>query len=159
MYVLSYGYLLILIGFFYSVDFLRLFHFSFVFLAVNKSYFNSSYPRNPVNLFAQSNRCDNRQPRYMKHPQFDDIYPEYQYLPYHQCLPGCFVIDDNVTVKETYKNDEGEKGDRINVTITHDKECVAYDSTRKNQTKEKQTTDNGTKGRNSLYPGNIFFAW
>ena len=94
----------------------------------------------------------------MKHPQFNEIYPKYQYLLYHQCLPGCVVIDHNDTVKETYKDDGGEEGDRINVTITHDKKCVAYDSTSKNPTKEKQTTDNGTKDRNSLYPGNIFFA-
>ena len=140
MYVLSYGYMLILIGF-------------LLFLAVNKSDFNSSYPRNPVNLFAQDNRCDNPQPRYMKHPNFIEINSKYQYLPYHQCLPGCVVIDGNVTEEATYKNDQGEKRDGINVNITH-KRCVAYDSTSKNPTKGKQTTDNGTKDRNSFYPGN-----
>ena len=149
------------IGFFYSVDFSRLFHFTFVFLTVNKTYFNSSYPRNAVNLFTQSDRCNTSQPRYMKHPEFRAIYSKYQYLPYHQCLPGCVVIDyGNVTKVATYKNVGGIKSDSpVFVNITHNKACVAYDSTSKNPTKGEQTADNVLTGGNSLYPGNIFFAW
>ena len=137
----------------------ELYHLTFVFLTVNESYFNRLYPRNPVNLFVEDSRCDSPQPRYMKHPDFIEIDSKFKYLLYHQCLPGCVVYDDNVTVKETYKyTDKGIRGDRVNVTITNDETCMTYDSTSKNPTKGKQTEDSGPQGRNSHYPGNIFFA-
>ena len=68
------------------------------------------------------------------------------------------MIDDNVTEVATYKYTDKGTQERVNVTITNHKTCVAYDSTNEDPTKGKQTAYNGPTGRNSLYLGNKFFA-
>ena len=59
-------------------------------LAVSRNDFLKEYENNPVNLRRPCDFCKKPHPRYMRHPEKDSVVsPEFRYLPYHQCLPGC----------------------------------------------------------------------
>ena len=73
---------------FYSVACTNL-HVS-ISLAVSREDFLKEYENNPVNLRRPCDFCKEPHPRYMRHPEkIVDVSPEFRYLPYDQCLPGC----------------------------------------------------------------------
>ena len=111
------------------------FNFTFVFLTVTKDDFNKSYPNNPVNLFTQSDRCNNPQPRYKKHSNFKAADAKYKYLLYKQCLPGCVVLNKTPHNVTTEIWAEGELKEELEL-ITDHSQCEAYDSPRMKSTNE-----------------------
>ncbi len=97
-----------------------------IFLAVSEGEFKAKYPNNPPNLLSKCNYCDHPQPRYKLHEGHLDIKPEFKYLGYKQCLPGCVVIrlpGDKFT-KTTYTT----SGNNNPVLLTSDTKCVAFDA-------------------------------
>lgn len=52
-----------------------------------------------------------------------DTLPQFKYLPYKQCLPGCFPVQSSTTMKRTTLTTNKDE----NVTITNDIQCQVYD--------------------------------
>ena len=100
-----------------------------MFLAVSEGDFKANYSKNPPNLLSKCNYCDHPQPRYKLHEDHFSVFPEYKYLGYKQCLPGCVVIrnltSDNIT-KITHKTSQPKKP--YPVWLISDTKCVAFDA-------------------------------
>ena len=87
-----------------------------------KEDFERKSKNNPLNLFSQCNYCDNPQPRYKLHPSHSAAFPNYTYLPYEQCLPGC-VANQRTRNITTYLQSESS----YFVEVTNDISCAAFD--------------------------------
>ena len=93
------------------------------FLAVPEGYFKEKYGNNPSNLLSQCDYCKSSQPRYKLYEKHSEVYPQFKYLAYKQCLPGCVVKSKqsfNAKVTKT-------SGADVNVSLTRDTSCEAYD--------------------------------
>ncbi|CAB4019963.1 Hypothetical predicted protein [Paramuricea clavata] len=101
-----------------------------VFLATTEVYFNASYANNPVNLIRQCNVCNSPQPRYNLIHEHVEALPQYKYLAYEQCLPGCVVVEKDATLK----NIQFTSGDGLKI-VTNDISCKAYDGRNKDPQK------------------------
>ena len=90
---------------------------------MSEDYFKKKYTKNPSNLFRKCNYCSRSQPRYRLHPDHQVAYPKFKYLAYKQCLPGCIVILSKPFNKSTFMTFDKS----LNVLLTNDTSCVAYD--------------------------------
>ena len=107
----------------------------YIFLAVTEVYFNASYVNNPVNLVRQCSVCNSPQPRYNLIHEHVKALPQFKYLAYQQCLPGCVVVEKNASIKKVkFTSDDGVKI----VNFTNDISCKAYDG----RNPETQQTQN-----------------
>ena len=93
------------------------------FLEVSIIDFNYKYKKNPPNLLKKCNYCNSPQPRYKLHPDHQEAFPEFKYLAYKQCLPGCVVTSSKPFNMSTSMQNENS----LNVPLTNDTSCVAYD--------------------------------
>ena len=66
----------------------------------------------------QCDFCNETRPRYKVHQNALYISPEFLYLPYNQCLPGC-VAKPSITSKQTRL----VNGSDISVSITDHTQC------------------------------------
>ena len=81
----------------------------------------------------QCDFCNETRPRYKVHQNASFVSPEFLFLPYNQCLPGCVAkssITSTVTTRLVY-------GLNVNVSITDHKQCEPSSSHLK---PEKQQT-------------------
>ena len=85
--------------------------------------FKTKSKDNPPNLLRQFNYCNSPQPRYKLHPDHLVAFPEFKYLAFKQCLPGC-VVESNKTSNLRTELQSGTK----NILLTDDVSCVAYDA-------------------------------
>ena len=95
-----------------------------IFSVVLKKEFERKSKNNPLNLFRQCNYCNSPQPRYKLHPYHSVAFPEYKYLAFYQCLPGCVNLH-KVDEKKTYFTNN--KGRIVHVNVTNDTSCLAFD--------------------------------
>ncbi|CAB4028242.1 Hypothetical predicted protein, partial [Paramuricea clavata] len=96
---------------------------------VSEAYFKANFSKNPVNLMRVCNVCNSTQPRYQLHPDHSNANPQSKYLAYRQCLPGCVVVQNNTSYKQTSMT--SDKVD--NVLLTNDILCEAYDGAKTQQ--------------------------
>jgi hypothetical protein len=99
---------------------------------VSEDDFKANYSKNPLNLLTDCNYCDHPQPRYkLVHNRGNaKPTPEFKFLGYKQCLPGCTVIrspSDNFSKLIAY-HINAEKFSRAPVWLTNDTKCVAFDA-------------------------------
>ena len=93
------------------------------FLAVSEADYKANCTKNPVNLIRVCNVCDSAQPRYKLHPNHFDAVVAFKYLAYQQCLPGCVVVKNETSNKQT----SFMSGRSVSVPLTSDILCKAYD--------------------------------
>ncbi|CAB4032867.1 Hypothetical predicted protein, partial [Paramuricea clavata] len=96
---------------------------------VSAAYFKAKYSKNTVNLIRVCNVCNNAQPRYKLHPKHFNVDLQYKYLAYQQCLPGCVVVKNETSNKQTSML----SGSSVNVPLTNDISCKAYDGAKTQQ--------------------------
>ena len=118
---------------------------------MSAAYFKDNYTKNPVNLIRLCNVCNSTQPRYKLHPNHINVVLQYKYLAYQQCLPGCVVVKN-----ETFNKQAGMLFGRfVNVSLTNDILCKAYDGAKtqqqgKNNTQKlKSSSSEGPVGNSS----------
>ena len=68
----------------------------------------------------QCDFCNETRPRYKVHQNALFISPDFLYLPYNQCLPGC-VAKSNITSTKQTRLVDGSKD--INVSVTDHTQC------------------------------------
>ncbi len=93
------------------------------FFAVSEDYFNAEYSNNPSNLLSQCDYCKSSQPRYKLYEKHSVVYPQFKYLAYKQCLPGCVVKSNlpfDTKVTETNNHE-------TTISLRSDTLCEAYD--------------------------------
>ena len=86
--------------------------------------FRNKHKKNPPNLVKGTNYCNSPQPRYKLHPDHEEAFPEFKYLAYEQCLPGCVVISWEPFNKSTSMQNKN----LLNVPLRNDTSCEAYDT-------------------------------
>ena len=102
-----------------------------IFSVVLKKEFERKSKNNPLNLFRQCNYCNSPQPRYKLHPHHLVAFPEYKYLAFYQCLPGCVNLH-KLDERKTYLMNNSS---RI-VNVTNDTSCLAFDSSPANNVRK-----------------------
>ncbi|CAB4023523.1 Hypothetical predicted protein [Paramuricea clavata] len=96
---------------------------------VSEAYFKAKFSKNPVNLIRLCNVCNSAQPRYKLHPKHFNVVLPYKYLAYQQCLPGCVVVRNETSNKQTSM----VFGSPVNIPLTNDISCKAYDGAKTQQ--------------------------
>ncbi|CAB4018513.1 Hypothetical predicted protein, partial [Paramuricea clavata] len=96
---------------------------------VSEAYFKAKFSKNPVNLIRLCNVCNITQPRYKLHPKHFNVVLPYKYLAYQQCLPGCVVVKNETSNKQTSML----SGSSVGVPLTNDILCKAYDGAKTQQ--------------------------
>ena len=99
------------------------------FLAVSEADYKANCTKNPVNLIRVCNVCDSAQSRYKLHPIHLNVEPALKYLAYRQCLPGCVVVKNETSIKQTSLI----AGRSVSVPLTSDILCKAYDGAKTQQ--------------------------
>ena len=92
---------------------------------MSEDYFKNKSRKNPPNLLKKCNYSDSPQPRYKLHPDHEEAFPEFKYLAYKQCLPGCIVINPVPFNLSTNLSNKVTKN--VQILLTNDTSCVAYD--------------------------------
>ena len=124
------------------------------FRLVSEDYFVSKCHNNPENLRNRCDFCKRPQPRYKSHPNKHVILPKYKYLPYTKCLPGCFAVNSSKIEVQTFLPQRADTP--INITVTSDTQCEAYDSQKhkiSNKLPLTGETGNSKEPSNSLDQG------
>ena len=123
------------------------------FFAVSEDYFNAEYSKNPSNLLSQCDYCKSAQPRYKLYEKHSNVYPQFKYLAYKQCLPGCVVKSNtpfDTKVTETNNHE-------TTISLRSDTLCEAYDlqgkSKEKVQGKSSESKEKAQKARKKLVQG------
>ncbi|CAB4026845.1 Hypothetical predicted protein [Paramuricea clavata] len=96
---------------------------------VSEADYKASYTKNPVNLIRACNICNSAQPRYKLHPKHATAVSRFIYMEYQQCLPGCVVVRNKTSNKQTSM----VFGSPFSVPFTSDILCEAYDGTKTQQ--------------------------
>ena len=91
---------------------------------VSEHDFKKKYKKNPPNLLRKRNYCNSPELRYKLHPYHLQVSPKFIYLAYEQCLPGCIAISNETFTKLTFITNSKS----LNVSLTNDTSCVAYDT-------------------------------
>ena len=91
---------------------------------MSKEYYLQNYKKNPMNLRGQPDYCHKAKRRYKLHPDHYHALPNFKYLAYEQCLPGC-VVKKNHTVSHAVEF--GDELPKKNILLTNDTKCEAYD--------------------------------
>ena len=99
--------------------------FLFVVFNISDDFKNKS-KENPANLFRQCDYCNSPQPRYKLHPNHEKAKPDFKYLKFEQCLPGC-MVNLYKTLKDVTYLTTSESKQEI-VSLTSDVSCEAYDA-------------------------------
>ncbi|CAB4035187.1 Hypothetical predicted protein, partial [Paramuricea clavata] len=100
---------------------------------VSEAYFKTKFSNNPVNLIRVCTVCSSAQPRYKLHPKHSKVVSLFRYLAYRQCLPGCVVVTNETSNKETTMI----SNEVDSVPLTNDILCKAYDGAKTQQQGEK----------------------
>ena len=98
---------------------------------MSKKYYLLNYEKNPTNLRGQPDHCKKARRRYKLHPHHCNAFPDFKYLAYEQCLPGC-VVNKNNAFNRTVTL---VAGDRKSILLTNDTKCEAYDNKVTNSTR------------------------
>ena len=118
---------------------------------MSEAYFKAKFSKNPVNLIRVCNVCNSTQPRYKLHPNHINVVLQYKYLAYQQCLPGCVVVKNKTSNKQTSML----FGSPVSVPLTNDILCKAYDGAKTQQQgknhpqKLKSSSSEGPVGNSS----------
>ncbi|CAB4010488.1 Hypothetical predicted protein, partial [Paramuricea clavata] len=90
---------------------------------VSEADYKVKFSNNPVNLIRACNVCNSAQPRYKLHPKHATAVSRFIYMEYQQCLPGCVVVRNKTSNKQTFM----VFGSPFSVPLTSDILCKAYD--------------------------------
>ena len=88
---------------------------------MSETEFKTKAMNNPLNLFSQCNYCDSPQERYKLHPNHQQASPEYKYLEFKRCLPGCVANSSELNKKTELQNGNGSL-----VNVTNDTSCLPF---------------------------------